>query len=223
MTRTTAEQTAQKLWDRTGKALPDIDDDAAMLELVKKAKGGDEVATAGIMLVLEKRVRRHGIFYGKAPNGRVTDAEVTGRQNHGQGGALSHLWIAIGNYDVDRHPTKVSYRLTKEVEYLCRAPSRLANVIDVQVFGHISSGDFGQLFGSADGGFGDVDAEVWLEEVLDANDIPEVRREIARALFEAPMTDRELAAKLDVPFGSMSRHSQALRRDLAELRGELVA
>ena len=222
MTRTNADWSAQKLWDRCGEKLPEIEDDEAMLALVKRAKDGDEVATAGIMLVMEQRVRRRGIIYGKASSGLIYDAEVTEGYVHGQGGALSHLWIAIGTYDVEQHPTRVARRLASDVEYLCRAPSRLANVVDVDLFADREA-EVAKRTGAVEVGYGEAEAEAWLEEVLEANDIAEVRRDIARTLYATPMTDRELAAKLGIPFGSMSRHSQGLRRELAGVREELVA
>ena len=217
-----AVKAAEIEWRRSGESLPAIDDDGAVLGLVKRAQAGDEVAAAGLVALLGAGAQASARRFGWA-----LEAEVDGHAD-GHGAALSFLWLAIEQYQPEMHPTQVARRLRAGVHYLARRPTRVANVLNVDLFGDLIFMEDTRctidVFGSSvEEAVDYIRALETLEDMLETASVSEPRRRVARCLFDGAGTDRVLADELAIPHGSISRHIRELHRVFEPLRGELVA
>lgn len=211
-----AEKAAEARWIRCGEELPDVKDDVALLALVERAQRGDEDASAGLLLVMAGYIKEAAV-----PHGWAIESEAFGLA--GRGAGLSMWWLAVAAYDTAKHTTNVARRIGLDVGYLARKPTRRADA-RYEYFRPTEAADL-ELLCPTDGGCDEFEASQWLEESLEARNVSPERRRVAHAIFVKGLTKRETAEELDVPVGSISRHTQAVRNVLAteEHRRELVA
>lgn len=223
-------QTAQKTWKRSGRELPPLEADDEILALVEQSQAGDEVAFAGLVLVVSRGVRKVVKKY-------AWHLEHDPMGTEGLAAGMSMLWFAVDAFDTKHHRVNVGYRLVADVKYLARKPTRRREATHCVSVPDPESRDTDRVTSDdsmvayedllttahcerAADEFGLLEQKLWLEQACQNTELSEVHREVATELLRSGHTDRQLASTLNIPAGSIARHRRAIRQALL---GELVA
>lgn len=219
---TSTEKSARIVWDRTGRELPEWNDDAALLALIEKAQANCEVALSGLVLVLGNASRNAAGRYGWA-------IEHEAQNVNGFGAAMSMLYLAVQAYDTDTHTSRVGNRLAADVQYLASKPAKYGDARRAWALPMTNDrSGFEERYWQIDvpltvdedHGIGDTEMVIFIEQVLGAEEVPARCLEVGMASFVRQRTDRQIADELQIPFGSVARIRKMARELLTE---QLVA